>query len=198
MTTKIEFNNVNETLLDAILDKPKNELSQEDLLTIRNQLFNAFNHKKGNLTKQELLINHAMYVLTEPRYFKPYDQRSLVEFTLSYILNWLDENEDSNLAMSPDIIFERYLKDKTLTSNKSETLNYIHAFWDDFIDSVVLDVPVENLFEKPEEFSLSQVCYVSRRILAPLWERNLSKTECKKILSEMSLYDLEKIVYRFI
>ena len=195
MTTKIEFNNVNKTLLDAILDKPKNELSQEDLLIIRNQLFNAFNHKTGNLTKQELLVNHAMYVLTEPRYFNPYDQRSLVEFTLSYILNWLDKNEDSNLAMSPDIIFGRYLKDKTLTSNKSETLNYIHAFWDDFIDSDFLDVPVENLFEQPDEFLLSQVCYISRRILAPLWERNLSKPKCKEILTEMSLYELEEIVY---
>ena len=78
MTTKIEFNNVNETLLDRILDKPKTKLSQEDLLIIRNQLFNAFNHKTGNLTKQELLVNHAMYVLIEPRYFKPYDQRSLI------------------------------------------------------------------------------------------------------------------------
>ena len=196
MTTNIEFNNVNERLLDKILDKPKNQLSQEDLLIIRDELFNTFNHKTGNLTKQELLINHAMYVLTEPRYFKPYDQRSLVEFTLSYILNWLDEN--SNLAMSPDNIFETYLKNKTLTSNRSETLNYIHAFWNDFIDSVVLDIPVENLFEQPEEFLLSQVCYVSRKLLVPLWERNLSKKECKKILSEMSLYELEKIVYKFI
>lgn len=198
MTTNIEFDNVNERLLDKILDKPKNQLSQEDLLIIRDELFNTFNHKTGNLTKQELLINHAMYVLTEARYFKPYDQRSLVEFTLSYILNWLDENENSNLAMSPDNIFETYLKNKTLTSNRSETLNYIHAFWNDFIDSVVLDIPVENLFEQPEEFLLSQVCYVSRKLLVPLWERNLSKKECKKILSEMSLYELEKIVYKFI
>ena len=195
MTTKIEFSNVNETLLDEILDKPKNELSQEDLLTIRNQLANAFIHKTRNLTEQELLVNHPMYVLTEPRYFKPYDQRSLVEFTLSYILNWLDENEDSNLTMSPDNIFSVYLKNKTLTFNRSETLNYIHSFWDDFIDSDVLDVPVENLFDQPEEFLLSQVCYVSKRILVPLWERNLSKTECKKILSEMSLYELEEIIY---
>ena len=195
MTTKIEFSNVNETLLDEILDKPKNELSQEDLLTIRNQLANAFIHKTRNLTEQELLVNHAMYVLTEPRYFKPYDQRSLVEFTLSYILNWLDENEDSNLTMSPDNIFSVYLKNKTLTFNRTETLNYIHSFWDDFIDSDVLDVPVENLFDQPEEFLLSQVCYISRRILVPLWERNLSKTECKKILSEMSLYELEEIIY---
>lgn len=195
MTTNIEFSNVNETLLDKILDKPKNQLTQEDLLIIRNQLFNAFNHKTGNLTKQELLVNHAMYVLTEPRYFKPYDQRSLIEFTLGYILDWLEENEGSNLAMSPDIIFESYLKNKTLTFNKKETLNYIHAFWDDFIDSDFLDVPVENLFEQPEEFLLSQVCYISRRILAPLWERNLSKTECKEILTEMSLYELEEIVY---
>ena len=71
MTTNIEFSNVNEIVLDEILDKTKNQLSQEDLLTIRNQLFNAFNHKTRNLTKQELLVNHAMYVLTEPRYFKP-------------------------------------------------------------------------------------------------------------------------------
>lgn len=71
MTTKIEFNNVNEIVLDKILDKHKTKLSQEDLLIIRNQLFNAFNHKTGNLTKQELLINQAMYILTEQRYFKP-------------------------------------------------------------------------------------------------------------------------------
>lgn len=195
MTTNIEFSNVNEIVLDKILDKPKTKLSQEDLLIIRNQLFNAFNHKTGNLTKQELLVNHAMYVLTEPKYFKPYDQRSLIEFTLGYILDWLEENEGSNLALSPANIFEIYLKNKTLTFNRSETLNYIRAFWDDFIDSDFLDVPVENLFEQPEEFLLSQVCCISRKILVPLWERNLSKTECKEILTEMSLYELEEIVY---
>lgn len=195
MTTKIEFNNINEKILDRILDKPKNTLSQEDLLLIRNQLANAFVHKTGNLTKQELLVNHAMYVLTEPRYFKAYDQRSLIEFTLGYILDWLEENEGSNLALSPANIFEIYLKNKTLTFNRSETLNYIRSFWDDFIDSDVLDVPVENLFEQPEEFLLSQVCCISRKILVPLWERNLSKTECKEILTEMSLYELEEIVY---
>ena len=97
--------------------------------------------------------------------------------------------------MSPDIIFESYLKNKTLTFNKNETLNYIHAFWDDFIDSDFLDVPVENLFEQPEEFLLSQVCNVSRSILDQLCERNLTKAEYKKILSEMSLYELEEIVY---
>ena len=195
MTTNIEFSNVNEIVLDKILDKPKTKLSQEDLLIIRNQLFNAFNHKTGNLTKQELLVNHAMYVLTEPKYFKPYDQRSLIEFTLGYILDWLEENEGSNLALSPANIFEIYLKNKTLTFNRSETLNYIRAFWDDFIDSDFLDVPVENLFEQPEEFLLSQVCCISRKILVPLWEKNLSKTECKEILTEMSLYELEEIVY---
>ena len=84
MTTNIEFNNINERLLDKILDKPKNKLSQEDLLIIRDELFNTFNHKTGNLTKQELLINHAMYVLTEPRYFKPYDQRSLIKERLTH------------------------------------------------------------------------------------------------------------------
>lgn len=125
----------------------------------------------------------------------PYDQRSLVEFTLAYIIDWLEENEASNLALSPANIFEIYLKNKTLTFNRSETLNYIPAFWDDFIDSDVLDVPVENLFEQPEEFLLSQVCCISRKILVPLWERNLSKTECKEILTEMSLYELEEIVY---
>ena len=71
MTTKIEFNNVNEIILNKILDKPKNQLSQEDLLLVRNQLANAFIRKIRNLSEQEFLINHAMYVLTEPRYFKP-------------------------------------------------------------------------------------------------------------------------------
>lgn len=52
MTTKIEFNNVNEIILDKILDKPKNNLSQEDLLLVRNQLANTFIHKTSNLTKQ--------------------------------------------------------------------------------------------------------------------------------------------------
>lgn len=195
MTTNIEFNKVNETLLDKILDKPKNQLSQEDLLLIRNQLFNAFIHKTRNLNKQELLINHAIYVLTEPRYFKPYDQRSLIEFTLGYILDWLDQNEDNDLELSTDNVFSVYLKNKTLTFNRTETLNYIHAFWDNFIDSDFLDVPVEHLFAVPEEFLLSQVCNVSRSILGQLCERDLSKTEYKKILSETSLYELEEMVY---
>ena len=42
MTTKIEFNNINEELLEQILNKPWNQLSQDDLLTISRQLENAF------------------------------------------------------------------------------------------------------------------------------------------------------------
>lgn len=195
MTTKIEFNNVKEKLLEQILDKPWNQLSQDDLLTVSRQLENAFVYRNHNVTKQELLINQAVNLLTSTEYYKPYEQRTLVEFTVDHILEWLDENQNSNLELSADNVLDSYLTNGTLTYNKQKSINYIHAFWDDFIESDVLGMEPEAIFENPERFLLSQVYYMASRILGELSERNLSKTECKELLIQMDLEDLEELVY---
>lgn len=195
MATKIEFNNVNEKLLERILDKPWNQLSQGDLLTISRQLENAFVYKTRNLNKQELLINQAVNLITSTEYYKPYEQRTLVEFTVDHILEWLDESEDSELKLSAYNVLDSYLTNGTLTFNRQKSINYIHAFWDDFIESDVLGMEPEAIFENPERFLLSQVYYMTSRILGELSERNLSKTECKDLLTQMDLEDLEKLVY---
>lgn len=195
MTTKIEFNNVKEELLEQILNKPWNQLSQDDLLTISRQLENAFIYKTHNLNKQELLINQAFNLITSTEYYKPYEQRTLVEFTVDHILEWLDENENSDLELSSDNVLDTYLTNGTLTFNRQKSINYIHAFWDDFIESDVLEMEHEAIFENPERFLLSQVYYMANRILGELSERNLSKTECKELLTQMDLEDLEELVY---
>lgn len=195
MTTKIEFNNVNEKLLEQILDKPWNQLSQDDLLTISRQLENAFVYKTRNLNKQELLINQAVNLITSTEYYKPYEQRSLPEFTVDHILEWLDENENSELKLSTYNVLNVYLTNGTLTFNRQKSINYIHAFWDDFIKSDILEMEHEFVFKNPEIFLLSQVYYMTSRILGKLSERNLSKTECKELLTQMDLEDLEELVY---
>lgn len=195
MTTTIEFNNVKEELLEQILDKPWNQLSQDDLLTISRQLENAFVYKTRNLNKQELLINQAVNLITSTEYYKPYEQRSLVEFTVDHILEWLDENENSELELSADNVLDTYLTNGTLTFNRQKSINYIHAFWDDFIESDILEMEHEVVFENPERFLLSQVYYMASRILGELSERNLSKTEYKELLTQMDLEDLEELVY---
>lgn len=195
MTTKIEFNNVKEELLEQILNKPWNQLSQDDLLTISRQLENAFVYKNRNVTKQELLINQAINLITSTEYYKPYEQRTLVEFTVDHILEWLDENEDSELKLSAYNVLDSYLTNGTLTFNRQKSINYIHAFWDDFIESDVLGMEPEAIFENPESFLLSQVYYMASRILGKLSERNLSKTEYKELLTQMDLEDLEELVY---
>lgn len=195
MTTKIEFNNVNEKLLEQILDKPWNQLSQDDLLTISGQLENAFVYKNRNVNKQELLINQAVNLITSTEYYKPYEQRTLVEFTVDHILEWLDENEDSELKLSAYNVLDSYLTNGALTFNRQKSINYIHAFWDDFIESDLLGMELEAVFENPERFLLSQVYYMASRILSKLSERNLSKTEYKELLTQMDLEDLEELVY---
>ena len=195
MTTKIEFNNVNEKLLEQILDKPWNQLSQDDLLTISRQLENAFVYKTRNLNKQELLINQAVNLITSTEYYKPYEQRSLPEFTVDHILERIDENENSELKLSAYNVLNAYLTNGTLTFNRQKSINYIHAFWDDFIKSDILEMEHEFVFKNPEIFLLSQVYYMASRILGKLSERNLSKTECKELLTQMSLEDLEELVY---
>ena len=195
MTTKIEFNNVKEELLEQILNKPWNQLSQDDLLTISRQLENAFVYKNRNVTKQELLINQAINLITSTEYYKPYEQRTLVEFTVDHILEWLDENEDSELKLSAYNVLDSYLTNGTLTFNRQKSINYIHAFWDDFIESDVLGMEPEAIFENPESFLLSQVYYMASRILGKLSERNLSKKEYKELLTQMDLEDLEELVY---
>ena len=195
MTTKIEFNNVKEELLEQILNKPWNQLSQDDLLTISRQLENAFVYKTRNLNKQELLINQAVNLITSTEYYKPYEQRSLVEFTVDHILEWLDENENSNLELSTDNVLDTYLTNGTLTFNRQKSINYIHAFWDNFIESDILEIEREAVFENPERFLLSQVYYMASRILGELSERKLSKNKVKELLIQMDLEDLEELVY---
>lgn len=152
MTTKTEFNNVNEEVLDKILDKYKYQLSQDDLLTISAQLKHVFIYNHHNPNRQESLINQCLNIITDTRYFKPYDQRSLVEFTLQYILEWLDENENSDLELSADNVLRSYFEDRTLTYNRQKSINYIHSFWDEFIESDVLSVEHTEMFKNPEEF----------------------------------------------
>lgn len=195
MTTKIEFNNINEKLLEQILDKPWNQLSQDDLLTISRQLENAFVYKTRNVNKQELLINQAVNLITSTEYYKPYEQRSLPEFTVDHILEWIDENENSELKLSAYNVLNAYLTNGTLTFNRQKSINYIHAFWDDFIKSDILEMEHKFVFKNPEIFLLSQVYYMASKILGELSERNLSKTECKELLTQMSLEDLEELVY---
>lgn len=128
MTTKIEFNNVKEEVLEQILNKPWNQLSQDDLLTISRQLENAFVYRNRNVNKQELLINQALNLITSTEYYKPYEQRTLVEFTVDHMLEWLDENEDSELKLSAYNVLDSYLTNGTLTFNRQKSINYIHAF----------------------------------------------------------------------
>lgn len=195
MTTKIEFNNVKEEVLEQILNKPWNQLSQDDLLTISRQLENAFVYRNRNVNKQELLINQAVNLITSTEYYKPYEQRTLVEFTVDHILEWLDENENSDLELLSDNVLDTYLTNGTLTFNRQKSINYIHAFWDDFIESDVLEMEHKAILENPERFLLSQVYYMANRILGELSERNLSKTEYKELLTQMDLEDLEELVY---
>ncbi len=195
MTTKIEFNNVNEKLLEKILNKPWSQLSQDDLLTISRQLENAFVYKTRNLNKQELLINQAVNLITSTEYYKPYEQRTLVEFTVDHILEWLDENENSELELSADNALDTYLTNGTLTFNRQKSINYIHAFWDDFIESDFPEMEREAILENPEKFLLSQVYYMTNRILGELPDRNLSKAKIKELLTQMDLEDLEELVY---
>lgn len=134
---KMKFNTTKLAGVKKILAKSYQELTQEDLIDTRIFLENALTYETQGENKEEYdQVYKALSILLSSDLFRPMDARSLPEFALSILLDFLEEDETENdfviTTEIADKAFKGYFADGTMTYNTQKTLNYIRAFWSDF------------------------------------------------------------------
>lgn len=167
---EMKFNTTKLAGVKKILAKSYQELTQEDLIDTRIFLENALTYETQGENKEEYdQVYKALSILLSSDLFRPMDARSLPEFALSILLDFLeaDETEDDFVITSEvaEKAFDGYFADGTITYNTQKTLNYIRAFWSDFLEEDLEDYKAEKIFDKPEEFLINQTFLMSQRVI---------------------------------
>ena len=167
---KMNFNTTKLNGLANVLAKDFQSLTQEDLIATRTFLENALSYENPSENKEEYdQVHKALRILLDATLFRPLDARSLPEFALSILLDFLedDETEEDFVITSElaDKAFEGYFSDGTMTYNTQKTLNYIRTFWNDFLEDDLENYKAEEIFDKPEEFLVNQTFLMSQRVI---------------------------------
>lgn len=170
--TTINFNEIqgiHKESVKKIIEKPYDQLSQEDLLHARSMLDN---HRdlKWQEDEQYQIFNRLLNITLDSQLYRPMDQRTFIEYVIDIIYDWVHENlEYGTETFDPYNVFEGYYADGTITYNTQMTLNYIRAFWDDFHDEDIEDKEAKFIFNKPEIFFVQQCYYMSVRVLEAIF-----------------------------
>lgn len=167
---KMKFNTTKLAGVKKILAKSYQELTQEDLIDTRIFLENALTYETQGENKEEYdQVYKALSILLSSDLFRPMDARSLPEFALSILLDFLEEDEtEDDFVITTEIAdkaFKGYFADGTMTYNTQKTLNYIRAFWSDFLEDDLENYKAEEIFDKPEVFLLNQTFFMSQRVI---------------------------------
>lgn len=199
--TTINFNEIqgiHKESVKKIIEKPYDQLSQEDLLHARSMLDN---HRKLKWEEddQKQMINKLLNITLDSQLYRPMDQRSFIEYVTNIMYNWVHENLDygtSNFnAFEP---FDCYYADGTITYNIQQTLNYIRTFWDDFHEDDLDDIEAKFVFERPETFFVQQCHYMAERLLNAIFDSQ-KKYNKKDFLdyvdNKFDIYKLTELIY---
>lgn len=167
---EMKFNTTKLAGVKKILAKSYQELTQEDLIDTRIFLENALTYETQGENKEEYdQVYKALSILLSSDLFRPMDARSLPEFALSILLDFLeaDETEDDFVITSEvaEKAFDGYFTDGTMTYNTQKSINFIRAFWDDFLEDDLEDYKTEEIFDKPEVFLVNQTFFMSQRVI---------------------------------
>lgn len=167
---EMKFNTTKLAGVKKILAKSYQELTQEDLSDTRIFLENALTYETQGENKEEYdQVYKALSILLSSDLFRPMDARSLPEFALSILLDFLeaDETEDDFVITSEvaEKAFDGYFTDGTMTYNTQKSINFIRAFWDDFLEDDLEDYKTEEIFDKPEVFLVNQTFFMSQRVI---------------------------------
>lgn len=151
--------------VEKITNLKYNELTQDDILELKSAVVRAVSSLE-EVTPEEQPILKALYWLLDGLLLRPMDQRSLPSFACSFLLEHAyDQEEDEVVSkeFSYDALYG-YMVDETLTYNTQKSLNYIRAFWEDFVEDVVALTPSEDIFSQPEAFLVNQTYYMARQV----------------------------------
>lgn len=141
MTSTIQFQSqyFNEKVVNNVLNKPFSALTQDELLDLNRELEKTLVYQDADPETQK--VQRLLSYNLNTQAFKPLDQRSFIEFVIDYMVDWINENIDTNTPLEANYIFDAAMADGTMTYNKIKSVNYVHAFWDDFMeeDSAICD-----------------------------------------------------------
>ena len=202
MTSTIQFKSehFNEKVINNILNKPFNLLTQDDLLDLNRELEKTLVYQDSDPETQN--VQRLLSYNLNTQAFKPLDQRTFIEFVIDYMVDWINENIDANTPLEANYIFDTAMADGTLTYNKIKSVNYIHSFWDEFIEDdidTIISQP-SDIFTRAESFLVYQSLYMCERLISVICDDNGIEDEDKKhfflnYIENHDIYEISDLIY---
>lgn len=202
MTSTIQFQSqhFNEKVVNNVLNKPFSALTQDDLLDLNRELQKTLEYQASDPETQK--IQRLLSYNLNTQAFKPLDQRSFIEFVIDYMVDWINENIDTNTPLDANYIFDAAMADGTMTYNKIKSINYVHAFWDDFLEEDIdsfIDQP-SDIFTRTESFLVYQSLYMCERLISVICNDNDIKDEDKKdfflnYVENHDIFEISDLIY---
>lgn len=202
MTSTIQFQSqhFNEKVVNNVLNKPFSALTQDDLLDLNRELQKTLEYQASDPETQK--IQRLLSYNLNTQAFKPLDQRSFIEFVIDYMVDWINENIDTNTPLDANYIFDAAMADGTMTYNKIKSINYVHAFWDDFLEEDIdsfIDQP-SDIFTRTESFLVYQSLYMCEHLISVICNDNDIKDEDKKdfflnYVENHDIFEISDLIY---
>lgn len=202
MTSTIQFQSqyLNEKVVNNILNKHFDTLTQDELLDLNRELEKTLVYQNSDPETQK--IQRLLSYNLNTQAFKPLDQRSFIEFVIDYMVDWINENIDTNTPLEANYIFDTAMADGTMTYNKIKSINYIHAFWDDFLEEDIdsfIDQP-SDIFTRTESFLVYQSLYMCERLIYAICDDNNIQNEDKKnfflnYVENHDIFEISDLIY---
>ena len=202
MTSTIQFQSqhLNEKVINNILNKPFNLLTQDELLDLNRELEKTLVYQDSDPETQK--VQRLLSYNLNTQAFKPLDQRSFIEFVIDYMVDWINENINTNTPLETNYIFDAAMADGTMTYNKIKSINYIHAFWDDFLEEDIdsfISQP-SDIFTRAESFLVYQSLYMSEHLISAICDDNGIEDEDKKdfflnYVKNHDIYEISDLIY---
>lgn len=201
MTSTIQFQSqyLNEKVINNILNKHFDTLTQDELLDLNRELEKTLVYQNSDPETQK--IQRLLSYNLNTQAFKPLDQRSFIEFVIDYMVDWINENIDTNIPLEADYIFDAAMADGTMTYNKIKSINYIHAFWDDFLEEDINYMnEASDVFAYPESFLVYQSLYMCDRLISAICDDNDIEDEDKKdfflnYVENHDIFEISDLIY---
>lgn len=201
MTSTIQFQSqyLNEKVVNNILNKHFDTLTQDELLDLNRELEKTLVYQNSDPETQK--IQRLLSYNLNTQAFKPLDQRSFIEFVIDYMVDWINENIDTNTPLEADYIFDAAMADGTMTYNKIKSINYIHAFWDDFLEEDINYMnEASDVFAYPESFLVYQSLYMCDRLISAICDDNNIEDKNKKdfflnYVKNHDVFEISDLIY---
>ena len=202
MTSTIQFQSqyFNEKVVNNVLNKPFSALTQDDLLDLNRELEKTLVYQDSDPETQK--VQRLLSYNLNTQAFKPLDQRSFIEFVIDYMVDWINENIDTNTPLEANYIFDAAMADGTLTYNKIKSINYVHAFWDDFLEEDIdsfISQP-SDIFTRTESFLVYQSLYMCERLISAICDDKDIQDEDKKefflnYIENHDIFEISDLIY---